>query len=274
MTTLAIAPDRWTFDGTDLSSYALILSGSLDTEDLPGLRGEDVAVPYLPGRRWAAKLPDSRRLSLALLVTDQAVGGGLALPDGRQQFQANLDGLRSVLAKPGRRSLVHYLADGSSRTAQAECLGLQVGETFGNREGTVAVADFMLADPYFYGSPLVDAGRSIAASPTAFTLTHPGTARTNRIVLDFLGPISNPRLTNATNGLYVECLVAVASGKHLLIDCERFTATNDGVQAIGSVRHSGDFRWMILEPGANSISVTATSPGGSLTTTAQNPFHA
>lgn len=274
MTTLAISPDRWAFDGTDLSSYALLLSAPADTEDLPGLRGEDVAVPYLPGRRWAAKLPDSRRLSLALLVTDQAVGGGLTLPDGRQQFQANLDGLRSVLAKPGRRSLVHYLADGTSRTAQAECLGLQVGETFGNREGVVAVADFMLADPYFYGTAVVDSARSIAASPTDFTLTHPGSARTNRILLDFLGPIANPRVTQQTTGIYVECLVTVASGKHLLIDCEKFTATNDGAQAVGSIRHSGDFRWMILEPGANSISVTASSPGGSLTTTAQTPYHA
>lgn len=274
MTTLAISPDRWTFDGVDLSSYALMLSAPADTEDLPGLRGEDVAVPYLPGRRYAPKLPDSKRLSLAVLVTDQNVSGGLTLPDGRQQFQANLDGLRSALAKPGRLSLVHVMPDGTSRTAQAECLGLQVGDTFGRREGVVAVADFMLADPYFYGTALVDAGRSISASPTDFTLTHPGTARTNRIVLDFTGPISNPRITQQTTGIYVECLVTVASGKHLLIDAEHFTATNDGVQAIGSIRHSGDFRWLILEPGANSMRVTATSPGGSLTTTAQTPYHA
>jgi hypothetical protein len=273
VTTLAIAPDRYTFDGTDLSSYAYLLSTAGDHEDLPGLRGEDVAVPYLPGRRYAAKLPDSRRLSLAFLVTDQAVGGGLTLPDGRQQFQANLDGLRLALAKPGRKSLVHYLPGGSSRTAQAECLGLQVGEMRGNREGTVAVADFMLADPYFYGANVVDSARAISASPTAFTFTHPGTARTNRVAFDFLGPISNPRITNVTNGLYVECLVTVASAKHLIVDCDLFTAANDGVSAIGSIRHSGDFRWMILEPGANSLSVTATSPGGTLTTTAAAPYH-
>lgn len=274
MTTLAISPDRYTFDGTDLSSYAYLLQAPADTEDLPGLRGEDVAVPYLPGRRWAAKLPDSKRLSLALLVTDQAVGGGLTLPDGRQQFQANLDGLRLALAKPGRRSLVHYLPGGSSRTAQAECLGLQVGEMRGNREGVIAVADFVLADPYFYGSPVVDSARAISASPTNFTFTHPGTARTNRILLDFTGPIANPRLLQVTTGIYVECLVTVASGKHLLIDCDLFTATNDGVLAIGSIRHSGDFRWMILEPGDNSLRVTATSPGGTLTTTAAAPYHA
>lgn len=273
MTTLAISPDRWTFDGTDLSSYAYLLASGTDLEDLPPLRGEDVAVPYLPGRRWAAKLPDSKRLSLALLVTDQAVGGGLSLPDGRQQFQANLDGLRLALAKPGRRSLVHHLPGGSSRTAQAECLGLQVGEMRGNREGVVAVADFMLADPYFYGPNVVDTARAISASPTAFALVHPGTARTNRVSFDFTGPISNPRVTNATNGIYVECLVTVGAGLHLIVDCDLFTAANDGVSSIGSIRHSGDFRWMVLEPGSNSLSVTATAPGGTLTTTAAAPYH-
>ena len=274
MTTLTIAADRWSFGGTDLSSYAYLLASGTDLEDLPPLRGEDVAVPYLPGRRYAAKLPDARRLSLALLVTDQAPGGGLTLPDGRQEAQSNLDGLRRLLAKPGLQSLVHTLPDGTSRTAQAECLGLAVGDWSGRREGVVAVADFMLADPYFYGTPVVDSARAIAASPTAFSLTHPGSARTNKVAFDFTGPIANPRVTNVTNGIYVECLVTVATGEHLVVDSDLFTAANNGVSSIGSVRHSGDFRWMILVPGANSLSVTATTPGGTLTTTASLPYHA
>jgi hypothetical protein len=31
---------------------------------------------------------------------------------------------------------------------------------------------------------------------------------------------------------------------------------------------------MVLEPGTNAISVTATSPGGSLTSTIDIPYHA
>lgn len=274
MTTLAIAADRWTFAGVDLSSYATLVRSLDDAEDFPPLRGEDLAVPNLAGRRWKPKLPDAKRVGLGLLITDMDAAGGLTAADVQAQAQANLDALRTTFAKPGLFPLVHILPSGASRSALAEVVQFQATEQRGRRQAFLATVDFMLADPYFYGADLVDAARSIPASPTAFALVHPGSARTSGIVLDFLGPISNPRFTNTTNGLLLECLVTVAAATHLVVDCRTFTAENDGVNAIGSIRHSGDFRWMILEPGSNSISVTATSPGGSLTTTVDIPYHA
>ena len=272
MTTIAVAPDRWTFDGTDLSSYATMVRSIAGAEDLPDLRGDNVAVPNLPGRRWASKLPDARRFALALHVTPMNASGGLTEATQARQAQANIDALRTLFSKPGRRSLVHVLPDGSNRTAQAEAVGFAVNPEAG-RHAWSCVVDFLLADPHFYGANVVDTARSIAASPTAFAFVNPGSDRTNGIVLDFTGPIANPRVTNGTNGIYVECLVTVGAGLHLVIDCAKFTALNDGVQAIGSIRHSGDFRWLILEPGSNALSVTATSPGGTLTTTATAPYH-
>jgi len=273
MTTIALAPDRWTFDGTDLSSYAFMVRSVDGGEDLPELRGDDIAVPNLPGRLYAPKLADRRRFALALHVTPMNASGTLTEPTQARQAQANLDALRLLFGRPGRRSLVHTLPDGSSRTAQAEVVRFQSVTPQAGRHAWAAVVDFQLADPYFYGSAVVDSARSTAASPTDFAFVNPGTVRTNGIVLDFVGPISNPRVTNQTNGLYVECLVTVASATHLIIDCAKFTAENDGLTAIGSIRHSGDFRWLILEPGSNSLRVTSTSPGGTLTTTATAPYH-
>lgn len=274
MTTLTIAPDRWTFDGTDLSTYAYMVRSVDGGEDLPELRGDDIAVPNLPGRRWASKLPDRRRFALALYVAPMDASGALVEPTQAEQAQANLDALRTVFARPGQRALVHHLPDTTTRTAQAEAVRFQSVTPIAGRRGWMAVVDFQLADPYFYGSDVVDAARSIAASPTDFALVHPGSVRTNDVLLNFVGPISNPRLTNLTNGLYVECLVTVAGATSLIIDCAKFIATNDGLNAIGSIRHSGDFRWLIIEPGSNSLRVTATSPGGTLTTTVAAPFHA
>lgn len=274
MTTLQIAADRWTFAGTDLSTYATMVRSLDDVEDFGPLRGEDLAVPNLQGRRWKPKLPDARRVGLGLLITDMDAAGGLTEANVQAQAQKNLDSLRTLFAKPGTFSLVHVLPDGSSRTAQAEVVQFTATEQRGRRQTFLAAVDFMLADPYFYGADLVDAARAIPASPTAFNLANPGSARTSGVVLDFLGPISNPRFTNTTNGIYLECLVTVAATKHLIVDCKAFTAENDGVNAIGSIRHSGDFRWMVLEPGTNAISVTATSPGGSLTSTVDIPYHA
>jgi hypothetical protein len=274
MTTLALAPDRWTFAGVDLSDYATMVRTLDAAEDFPGLRGDDLAVPNLPGRRWKPKLPDARRMGLALLITDQNASGGLTEPTAQRQAQANLDAIRTTFAKPGQYALVHVLPDGSSRTALAEVADFRATEQRGGRQAFLAVVDFDLADPYFYGPDLVDLDRSIASSPTAFALVNPGSVRTSGVVLDFTGPISNPRFTNGTNGLYVECLVTVAAATHLIVDCKAFTAANDGLNAIGSIRHSGDFRWMILEPGSNAISVSATSPGGTLTSTIDIPYHA
>ena len=94
--------------------------------------------------------------------------------------------------------------------------------------------------------------------------------------MTFTGPISNPRLTNLTidagASFYVEALVTVASAKVLVIDCGAFTAANDGVNAIGSLRHSGAFEFFRLQPGANSLRVTATSPGGSLAIAYSPPY--
>ena len=99
---------------------------------------------------------------------------------------------------------------------------------------------------------------------------------THRLVLTFTGPIANPKLINLTiDGgamFYVETLVTVASGKLLVIDCSAFTAANDGVNAIGSVRHSGAFEFFRLQPGVNSLRVTSTSPGGSLAIAYSPPY--
>jgi hypothetical protein len=274
MTTLAITPDRWTYDSTDLSSYTVLVRETGDAEDFAALRGDDIAVPNLPGRRWASKLPDSRRFSLALYITDMNASGTWDETTGQRQAQVNLDALRTLFARPGQRSLVHTMPNASTRTAQAEVVSFQVTESKGDRIAFLAVVDFQLADPFFYGANVVDAAHAINSSPHDITFVHPGTARTNRVTFDFTGPISNPRVTQTSTGIYVECLVTVASSKHLIIDCAAFTATNDGALAIGSIRHSGDFRWMLIEPGSQTLRVTSTAPGGTLTTTAATPYHA
>jgi hypothetical protein len=167
------------------------------------------------------------------------------------------------------------MPDASSRTAQAEVLSFKASDT-ALRIAHAAVVEFYLPDPYFYGSNVVDTTRAVPASPTDFTFTHPGSARGWKLALDILGPVASPRVTNVTNGCYLEVLVTVAGTKHLLVDAELMTATNDGVFAGGSVRHSGDALWLPIEPGANTLRVTGTglSAATRITTTLKPPFHA
>ena len=275
MTHLAL-PEEWTFRGVDLSTYAYLVRSAELADAFPPLRGENIVVPAVDGTRWASKRPGSRRIPLAIWVLPTDASGVVSSPTGREQARANLDALYRLLADRTQGTLVRKMPDGSTRSGLAEVVAVDSIEDRHNHELVGLVADFELADPYLYGANVVDAARAIPASPTSFSLVHPGTVRTNRIVFDFLGPISNPKIENLTidpTGLfYVEALVSVAAGEHLIVDCGAWTALNDGDQAIGSIRHSGAFEFFRLVPGANSIRVTATSPGGTLTTTFAPPF--
>ncbi len=271
MTTLAISADRWAFGGLDLSSYAYLVRDVTGADEFPKLRGEDAPFTGLPGRRPMAKLADAKRLALGLWVNPLSAAGTLVEPTNRRQARKNLDELYAVLGKRAQQALVRTLPDASSRTAMAEVVDVGSftdpvsGELFG------LVVDFALADPYLYGADVVVTGAT-PASPTDLAITHPGTVRGGKLLLDFAGPSANPRVTNLGNGQYVEALVTIASTKHLVIDTTAFTALNDGANAIGSIRHSGAYRFLEVDPGTQTLRVTATTPGGSLSVTFQPPY--
>lgn len=270
MTTLAIGPDRWTFGGTDLSTYAVLVSQVTGADEFPQLRGEDAPFTGLPGSRPMGKVADSKPITLALWVNSLNESGTVTESTNRKQARKNLETLYALFGKRSQQALVRYLPDGTSRTAQARSrVSAFTDETSGEAFGLVV--DFDLADPYMYGSDVVVTGAT-TASPTDLTLVHPGTIWGWKLVLDFTGPISNPRITNVGNGQYVEALVAVASTKHFLIDCAAFTALNDGANAIGSIRHSGAVPFLEVDPGSQILRVTSTTPGGSLTATFSPPY--
>lgn len=266
MTHLAL-PEQWRFRGVDLSTWAYMVRSVDGVDEFPALRGENVLVPAIAGRRYAAKVDDQRRLALALWVQPVDAAGVLIEPTNARQARANLDALYAVLGLRSQGDLVRVMPDASERTASAEVVAVNdIEDEFGH-EGIGLVADFLLPDPYFYGAGVTEM-QAIAASPTDMTITNAGSAATNRLVLTFTGPITNPRLANRTldaaGGFYVEALVSVAAGTDLVIDCGAWTAANDGVNAIGSVRHSGAFEFFRLVPGANDLRITADTPGGSL----------
>jgi hypothetical protein len=259
-------PETWRYKGVDLSTYATLVRSTDGVDELPPIRGENITVPAIVGRRFARKGHDQKRLSLALWVNSLDAAGAPGTTNPRQT-RINLDALQSIFGQRTTGSLVRVMPDGTERTGQAEVVSTSnIQDTLGG-DAIGMVVDFLLPDPYLYGSAVAPS-QAIAASPTNWSHTNAGTVATHRLVLTFTGPISNPRLSNLTIdaglGFYVECLVTVDSGKLLVIDCGAFTALNDGVNAIGSVRHSGAFEFFRLVPGSNSLRVTATTPGGSL----------
>lgn len=275
MSVLAL-PDRWRYDGVDLATYAVTVRQIESAEDGPPLRGEDILVPNLPGRVHAPKAPDARRLGLVCFIGGANATGGLDPGlDELRQAQKNLDALRELASRAGLRPLTHILPDGSERTAQAECVAFREATILAARAAFAAVLDFSLPDPWFYGPPVVVTG-TIGASPTDLAIAHPGTAAGHRVTIDVTGPITNPRITVLATGVWLEVLVTVPTGQHLVVDGAAFTALLGTTSVIGSVRHSGSALWLPIPPGPQTLRVTGSDLGSgtAVSITFQPPYHA
>lgn len=257
--------NRWSFRGHLLNRPEMRVRQMTGLLGLPPMRGEDFLTMGLTGRLFVPKIPDARRIGLELLLTDAIYRG---------QIPAMLDELAGIFADRAQGDLVHYHPDGTIRTAQAEVAAWQPADSKANIGALyLGIADFSLAYPWFLGASQSTTGM-VPSSPTSFDVVNPGSVQATQIVLDYLGPIANPVLTNNTNGVAVTCNVTVAAGTHLLIDCGAFTATNDAANAIASILHSGSLAFMALEPGTNSLTVTGTGMTGatSLTATFAPPY--
>jgi hypothetical protein len=109
------------------------------------------------------------------------------------------------------------------------------------------------------------AGLVVKGGGAASTLNiiNPGTVLAENLTLDFLGPITNPTITNTTNGTSITINTSVAETKHLIVDTGAFTAQNDGSNVIGSVAHSGAEPFLTLAPGVNVLQVSGATCTGS-----------
>lgn len=267
MTTLAL-PERITFNGFDLASYATLVANLAGWDEFPSLRGEDIALTGLHGRQFLEKLFDSKRPALGLFVSSLTAAGG-APANNRIQARANLDALYAILAPRSQGPLVRRMPDASLRTALAEVDSVaQVvdnvgGEIFG------LMATFDLADPFFYGDPVTPAALSLNALTKTFSIVNPGSApKLRKIRFDLTGPCTGLRITNDTTGAWLAYAPAVASTKHLIINAYDFSGTNDGLDVNGAILHAGNTRaFMELAPGTNNFTVTCTLTGGSLSYT-------
>lgn len=253
------------YKGTDLQTldHRIFLEVAEGLSGLPELRGSDFVVGGTPGARALVRLPNVLPL---LLVGWTKNATWPAYRDTIQELQR----LFRPMAGPG--ALVATLEDGTVVTAQARALSLVPAPDDPGPTKRLSVTMDAVQPPYWLGVDVVDAARAISASPTNFTLTHPGTEQAHRIVFTFTGPITNPRITNLENGVYVEWLGTVGAGEILIIDCLAFTATLDGDNVVGSIRHSGAREWMVILPGDNDLRVTRTGGTGTLTTTFEPPY--
>lgn len=261
-------------DGVSLHQYGwsvATIGGS--RYDVPTRRGDNIKLAYRPGEVHRPKLVEPRTVTLIMWMTGTDPASGTVATDGILQWNDNWDTLRRLFWKANggrvvltRRTKLTIDDDPEILVteAQAELADTLAPKMTGRTRVEFAV-NFLLADPFFYGAE--DETELDVGDPT--TITNPGheTAAHNHFEIDLIGPLTNPRVTNATTtpDVWVQYTGTIGSGVTVRLSIPDFTATrlSDNASVIGGISHSGTRHWMALQPGNNSLTLTASSGSGS-----------
>ncbi len=271
----------WSIDGTSLHQYGwnvTTIGGS--RYDLPPRRGEDIRLAYRPGAIHRPKLPDSRTVSLIMWVTGADPATGVAASDAALRFNDSWDFLRRLVWKPNGAQITltrrWNLTVGSVKTLIVAEAQAEIADTMSPTMTGRTRADFtmtlLLADPFFYGPQITEplnVGQTVAVSnPGHDIVTHAN------LQVDFVGPLTNPRLTNTTSNpdVWVQYTGTIGSGTTLTLDVGAYTAFAGTTNLIGGISHSGARHWMGLLPGTNSLTFSATSGAGTAAVRYRPPY--
>jgi hypothetical protein len=285
----------WSVDGVSLQTLAFnITTLGDDREAAIPLRGSDIVIPYMPGSKHVTKVPDSRILTLGMWVIGANEDGSIPVDENvRRTYDRNWKHLRRLLWRRGRQftltkrfwvpeaDLVAAGVDVSAlqqsglwRLYTAEAQASYSGGLDPRKSGparAVFTVDLRLADPYFYGPeisvPFSTAPADAVNPGPSQTISVLGDDRTTYVELDFVGPVTTPRVTNSTElGLWVQYSTVVAATETATVRAHNFSATHYPVgtsyKSSGYVTHAGDRFWMFLEPGSVQLELTVQAGTG------------
>lgn len=264
---------QWT-DGAwyNLHAYAYHVESIYGARtNVPALRGSNVAVYGKPGQLHQPKIADQRVLTLQGWVSDRDPTDTPYTDDcnGAQGVNRNWRMIRRLLWRengaqfPLRRRWWNESGVLVMATALAEYSGgLDLSEHV--IEAGAWTCDLMLADPYFYG----EVGEATLVLDTPQAIMNLGDVPASKITLNFQDQLGNPVVTNSTPepDVWVRVGSNIAVADSVFLDVDKFSAVRDSDDAnlIGAITRSGARPWMVLSPGGNVLTLTASSGSGTV----------
>lgn len=264
--------EAWSFNSVPMNSAFgawNIASFGGSRFGVPTFRGQDYQTPYRAGNAWRSKMPDSRTITLAMWADGQGLHSTSSYPaaDQRLAFNSNLQQLRDTFftmssqgSAQGQLSRSWYFQQGGSpvlvtASAMAELAG-SMDLTMNGRTNAGFSVDFLLSDPFFYGTQqtvaVTTAGANLNGKGEATAgLGFPSTVNAFTVTCSAAGTI-----TNTTAGV----AFTIASGPSfpVTVDVLNGTVTDSaGVNQIAALSHAGARSWMVLLSGTNAITVSA-----------------
>lgn len=238
----------FSFGGTQLESLGKVTQIN-DYLDLPQTRGSNQVVPYRHGAIFVRKYYEERTLSFGIAIIETSAAA----------LETKFATMRALFSPRTEQTLSITQEDANVITAQASVDKPMQVNRLSDRHARV-VLEFTLADPFFRLSTVIaDNTTTINANPKAMTVTNPGTVEERDPILTLTGPLSNTVITNATNGCVLTYAGTIAGGESVSIETNalgEYTALKNGVtNVISALSHSGSAALMVLEPGANTLSI-------------------
>lgn len=266
----------WDINGVSLQTYAWnITTWGGDLNAPPPLRGDDLTIPYRPGQVFQARRPDGRSVSFNMWVVGADEDGDVpSNAPMRAEFEHNFKNLRALFWNQGKPvTLTRRWKDyGSSivNTASAKAVfanGIAPVMT-GAQRATFSVEMF-LPDPFFYGPDEVV--NFASAATRVLTPTILGDYETTQILLEFDGARNNFRMTNNTEGVYVNVAQSLSLGQKVRLDVDNWVArknpSTDNTNVVASVSSLGHPYWFVLRPGAQELTLSSSTGTGAATLT-------
>ena len=255
----------WQFNGVSLNSKAWSVIEVPEGLGTPGLRGNNIQVPFQNGKRWIKKRYEERIVMLLMWVRglDSLTG---KLPSGKSEndvLYENIDYLSSVFGKQGQYVLKRILPDGTVREAVAE---VYRPVTFGKTQTGYAkfAVEFMLSDPFFYAPlPTVET-KAVASLTQEWSHENPGTAPVTDAVITLTGPMESPKLEFLDTDVWLQYQGTIASGESVVVSTGDFKCTKGETNMLSAIKHGGDAYWLLLNSGYNQLRITNGVPGGSI----------
>jgi hypothetical protein len=240
-------------DGLNMRTEAWNVSTLTGRYSMPTLRGEDLTVPgrsgyyFVPGKASEAGVG-----ALAVWVAGKNPDGTIpGTQTGRvAKFKENLALIQRVFQRRHRLSTMRAgQTDGTFRVAQVQWVEWSEPEV--QAGGTWAQWSIGYSIPSVYWSDEDARSQVTSASstlPKDLNLTQFAdmTGVIDDALISVTGPITNPRVTDAETGHYIELIGTVASGEVWIVDVGASTSTRNGVSVLQNTRHAGSYRFLTI----------------------------
>lgn len=256
----------WEINGVSLQTMAWnITSWGGELQAPPPLRGDNQKIPYRPGVVMEERLPDSMTRTFSMWVVGADEDGNI-VPNRRAEFERNLKKLRALFWNQGRPVQItkRWREYGGSTVQTATGTAIFSGGFAPSMQGSQRASftvDMFFADPFYYGPEIaipVPSATTSTITPTVY-----GDYETTDLTIEFSGARDNMRLTNVTEGIWVNVQRTLALGSKILLDADEWTSKQGSTNVVRYVTHFGHKFWMALRPGTQQLRLSSTSGDGS-----------